>query len=87
MTNDASKLEKIKVWLTALAFVVPTIGGATALYVQGQKDFVQLKEQVNTLVVSNERNYEVFNKLAESVNSLSDSVARLEERTRSLERD
>ena len=87
MTNDASKLEKIKVWLTALAFVVPTIGGATALYVKGQKDFAQLSERVNTLVVSNERNYEVFNKLADSVNSLSDSVARLEERTRSLERD
>lgn len=86
MQNDkAHRLDKIKTWTAVLAFVTPLFLGAGAIYADSKQKYAELSQQVNTLSRSNERNYEVFDKLADSVNRLSESVARLEERTRYLE--
>lgn len=85
--SNGPNYDRIKVWLTAAALVATVGGGAIGLYVQGRQEMTQLAERVDRLIISNQRNYEVFDKLAQSVNRLSESVARLDERTRALEEE
>lgn len=49
------------------------------------EDVIRLREKVDSLIQTNERSLVIFDRLAESVDRLSISVARLDERTRQLE--
>lgn len=73
-----------------IAVAVGVITLALALvttHVNTQVEISRLSERVDSFQQTNTQTIEVLNRLADSVEKLSDSVARLDERTRSLERD
>ena len=79
----SSTQDKLKTWIAGLALA----GGAIGLYVDLREETTRLSEKVESVVVTNERTYEVLTKLADSVDKLSESVARLDERTKALEQN
>lgn len=56
-------------------------------YANIQADLSRMSERVNGLQSINTQTLEVLNRLAQSVDKLSESVARLDERTKVLERE
>jgi hypothetical protein len=55
-------------------------------YANIQSDMSRMQERVDNLHDTNAQTLEVLNRLAISVDKLSESVARLDERTKALER-
>ena len=74
-TND---IEANKTGLSSLWAKVGNLEGAN-------EEIIRLREKVDSLIQTNERSLIIFDRLAESVDRLSVSVARLDERTRQLE--
>lgn len=58
----------------------------TAVHVNTQVDLARLAERTDSLHQTNVKTLEVLDRLAVSIDKLSQSVARLDERTKSLER-
>lgn len=56
-------------------------------YANIQSDVSRMEERMNNLHSTNVQTLDVLNRLATSVEKLSNSVARLDERTNALERD
>lgn len=73
--------------------VAGAIAGATLLlsvigvHVNTQTDIARMTERVDNLHTTNAQTLQVLSRLADSVDKLSDSVARLDERTKVLERE
>lgn len=73
--------------------VAAAVGVATlflsimAVHVNTQVDIAKLTERVDSLHQTNTQTLEVLNRLAVSIDKLSVSVARLDERTKALEKD
>ncbi len=73
--------------------VAAAVGVATlflsimAVHVNTQVDIARATERIDSLHQTNTQTLEVLNKLAVSIDKLSVSVARLDERTKALERD
>lgn len=69
------------------------IGGAgllitvVATHVTTQVEIARLSERVDNVQTTNAQTLHVMDRLATSIDSLSQSVARLDERTRMLERE
>lgn len=73
--------------------VAGAIAGATlllsviAVHVNTQTDIARMTERVDNLHTTNAQTLQVLSRLADSVDKLSNSVARLDERTKVLERE
>lgn len=74
--------EKVAMWIGVATFTLALVSG----HVTTQVEIARVTERVDNLQQTNQQTLEVLNRLAESVDRLSVSVARLEERTGSLER-
>jgi ubiquinone biosynthesis protein UbiJ len=58
-----------------------------AVHVNTQTDVARMAERIDSLHSTNVQTLEVLNRLAMSIEKLSNSVARLDERTKVLERE
>lgn len=58
-----------------------------AVHVNTQTDIARMAERMDNLYSTNIQTLDVLNRLAMSIERLSDSVARLDERTKVLERE
>lgn len=75
--------EKVAGTIAAGALLLSII----AVHVNTQTDIARMVERVDGLHSTNVQTLEVLNRLAVSIEKLSDSVARLDERTKVLERE
>ena len=75
--------DKVKTWAAILPFVFMAIGG----YAQIKEQLATISSRVDNVTAANERSLQVFEELASSINKLSESVARLDERTKALEQE
>ena len=74
--------EKVAAGISILTlFLSLTVGYATM-----QSNLARMEERINNISSTNVQTLQVLNRLAESVDKLSRSVARLDERTKVLER-
>lgn len=77
----------LKEKITAAVSVVTLFLTLAVGYANVQSDMSRMQERVDSLHHTNTATLEVLNRLAESVDRLSHSVARLDERTKVLERE
>lgn len=73
--------------VAAAVGVVTLFLSIMAVHVNTQVDIARQEERIDSLMHVNTQTLEVLNKLAVSIDKLSVSVARLDERTKVLERD
>jgi ubiquinone biosynthesis protein UbiJ len=74
--------EKVAAGISILTlFLSLTVGYATM-----KSNLARMEERINNISSTNVQTLQVLNRLAESVDKLSRSVARLDERTKVLER-
>lgn len=81
------KESKVKEKIAVAVGVITLALALVTTHVNTQVEISRLSERVDSFQQTNTQTIEVLNRLADSVEKLSDSVARLDERTRSLERD
>lgn len=77
---------QVKEKVAAAVGVVTLFLSIMAVHVNTQVDIARLGERVDSLHQTNVQTLEVLNRLAESIDRLSISVARLDERTKVLEK-
>lgn len=75
--------DKIKTWAVAIPLVI-LLG---SWYYETGERLAVLTNRIDTLTTSNQSTLKVFMDLTLSINRLSESVARLEERTKNLEKE
>lgn len=81
--KGASVKEKVAAGVSIITLFLALSAGYATL----RSDMARMEERLNNASSTNVQTLEVLNRLAESVDRLSHSVARLDERTKVLERD
>lgn len=74
--------EKVAVVVSTAMLSLSVVG----VHVNTQVELARVSERVDSVSTTNTRTLEVLERLAVSVDKLSESVARLDERTKTLER-
>lgn len=85
--NQKNKGASVKEKVAAGVSIITLFLSLTVGYASLRSDMARMEERLNNVGNTNLQTLEVLNRLAESVDSLSHSVARLDERTKVLERE